>query len=212
MSLNAKITNKLNLKLKKQDLATTLASLSTEQQTAVKTAASTIKDTLGTAPPAIEELANHTVVDPATDPATTDPAEENPDGEAEEENTERPIPPSDAEDLLKGIAKSSATKVYKLDAANNVLIDLGIESIIFSDTNIKITNTDQPNIAPENLKMEDVQFSKMEVTCALAGAPTLCKGDEYMNYNSKFKELFEPIKDTVSQFNFVLEAEFGEFP
>lgn len=33
-----------------------------------------------------------------------------------------------------------------------------------------------------------------------------------MNYNSKFKELFEPIKDTVSQFNFVLESEFGEVP
>jgi len=58
------------------------------------------------------------------------------------------------------------------------LIEMGMESIIFSDTSVKITNTDQPNIAPEDLAMENVEFSKMEVTCSLSGAPTLCRGEE----------------------------------
>jgi len=202
----------LKLKLKQEDLAPTLKSLSVEQQNAVKTAANAIKDALPNAPEGIDAIANHEVVDPAANANADTPAEGEAEGAKEEEVTERPIPPSDAAEMLKGIAQSSAIKVYKLDAENSVLIDMGIESIIFSDTNIKITNTDQPNISPENLKMEDIGFSKMEVSCMSNGAPTLCKGEEYMGINDKFKTLFEPIKDTVSQFNYILESEFGEIP
>jgi len=131
----------------------------------------------------------------------------------EEPTTDRPIPVSDAADLLKGIASASAIKVYKLDVENGILLDLGPNDLVFSDTSIKITNTaEKYNTPVDKLLVEDVDFSKMEVTCQMNGAPTLCKGTDYMTFNNDFKTHFEPIKDSVSTFNFVLEGEFGTVP
>jgi len=199
------------MQIKKAEETASLAALSADQQAAVIQAAQTISSQLGGVPSAdIQALASASVVTP---PAETTEAEGEGETEAEEATTDRPVPVSDAADLLKGIASASATKVYKLDVENAILLDLGPNDLIFSDTSIKITNTAEKFKTPvEKLMVEDIDFSKMEVTCQMNGAPTLCKGDDYMAFNNDFKTHFEPIKDSVSAFNFVLESEFGSTP
>jgi len=91
-------------------------------------------------------------------------------------------------------------------------VDVGPMTVIYSDTKVKLTNVNVPDIAADAVVSVDIDFSKMEVSCLMENAPTLCTGEAYSNHNPKFKDAFEPIKTTVSGKAFVLESEFGTLP